>query len=316
MSGPIIFGAGLAGLIAARMLADQHPVVMEKQSDLPNNHKALLRFRNEEVSRATNIPFKKVAVIKSVTGYGDPIKDAIAYSLKVTGKLHARSVLDLDPVNRFIAPDDFISRLSATADIQFGKDFQQWSAALLKDHPPVISTLPMPVMMDLFEWPDKPEFTSHRGWTLKATIDPSLEPSLSCTVYNTHKSARFYRASITNGDVMFEGTGEAPRLTSSGEVLELAKVWADESFGYQMPDCIIGATMHEARYQKIADLTGRERESAKRFMMHLSDKHRIYSLGRFATWRPKLLLDDIPNDVRIISRLIDGESLYNQHNKV
>ncbi len=41
----------------------------------------------------------------------------------------------------------------------------------------------------------------------------------------------------------------------------------------------------------------------KRFIMWASDKHQVYSLGRFATWRPGLLLDDVVNDVRVIQRI-------------
>ena len=313
---PIIFGAGLAGLIAARMLADQHPVVMERQASLPNNHHALLRFRSQEVALATNTVFQKVGVIKTVHGLGDPVRDAIAYSIKVTGKLKARSILDCDPVERYIAPPDLISRLAATADIHYGIDFQQWSSALVRPHGPLISTLPMPYMMAQFNWPDRPSFSKQRGWTLKAEIDPALEPSLSCTVYDATASQPYYRASITNGTIMFEGTGEAPYMREGGdeETLELARKWAQVSFGLS-PCCIVSASQHVSDYQKIVELNGRDLESAKRFMMWLTSEHNIYSLGRFATWRPKLLLDDIPNDVRVINRLINGESLYKEQLK-
>lgn len=310
---PIIFGAGLAGLIAARMLADQHPIVMEQQRQLPNNHHALLRFRSEEVARATNTTFQKVRVIKTVEGWGDPVKDAIAYSLKVTGKLKARSILDCQPVERYIAPPDLISRLASTADIRYGTDFEQWSANLLRPHGPIISTMPMPYMMDKFKWADKPAFGKQRGWTLKAEIDPALEPSLSCTIYDVRKPVPYYRASITNGTLMFEGTGESPYMKNGdeSETLELARIWAKQAFGLDV-DAIVSASQHVSSYQKIVELNGREAESAKRFMMWLSSEHSIYSLGRYATWRPKLLLDDIPDDVRVISRLINGESLYNR----
>ena len=62
----IIYGAGMAGLLAANMLRRHKPELREKQEDLPNNHDALLRFRNNSVGVATNIPFKKVKVRKAI----------------------------------------------------------------------------------------------------------------------------------------------------------------------------------------------------------------------------------------------------------
>ena len=62
----IIVGAGLAGLLAARCMKHMSPIICEKQSELPNNHSALLRFRSDVVSEMTGIPFKKVSVQKAV----------------------------------------------------------------------------------------------------------------------------------------------------------------------------------------------------------------------------------------------------------
>ncbi len=40
-------------------------------------------------------------------------------------------------------------------------------------------------------------------------------------------------------------------------------------------------------------------------MMWATDNFNIYSLGRFATWRPGLLLDDLVNDIRVIQKIAD-----------
>ena len=62
----IIFGAGLAGLLAGNMLRSLNPKVWEAQSSLPNNHEALLRFRTDRVGTSCAIPFKKVDVSKAI----------------------------------------------------------------------------------------------------------------------------------------------------------------------------------------------------------------------------------------------------------
>ena len=56
----IIAGAGLAGLIAGNIFRNYSPRIIERQESLPNNHKAILRFRDHSVSEATGIEFKKV----------------------------------------------------------------------------------------------------------------------------------------------------------------------------------------------------------------------------------------------------------------
>lgn len=49
----LIIGAGMAGLLAANLLHRFNPTVLEKAPSLPNNHAALLRFRSDEIPRAT-----------------------------------------------------------------------------------------------------------------------------------------------------------------------------------------------------------------------------------------------------------------------
>lgn len=311
MKQPIIFGAGLAGLIAARMMADKKPMVYERQAQLPNNHAAVLRFRTDRVATATNIPFRKVNVLKSMLGHRDPVKDAIAYSRKVTGKIQPRSAINLDPVERYIAPSDLISRLAVTADIHYNKDFIEWSSNLIdKNRPPVISTMPIPFMMDAFKWKDKPNFSSATGWTAKCKIRPELQADLFCTTYNSFpcdENFDWYRASITGDEIMIEGVGQPSDEFKNFR--ELTAVAARDAFGLRLDD-LEDFSISKAKYQKIVDLDFTDRESCKAFIMYLSKERGIFSLGRFATWRPKLLLDDIVNDVRVIERLISGATNY------
>ena len=46
-------------------------------------------------------------------------------------------------------------------------------------------------------------------------------------------------------------------------------------------------------------------ETRKRFILWATERHNIYSLGRFATWRPGLLMDDLVNDIRVIQRVAE-----------
>lgn len=304
----VIIGAGLSGLIASRMLSDRKPEVIEKQTELPNNHEAILRFRSDAVSMATNIPFRKVHVTKAVARGDNLICDSIRYSLKVTGKLQTRSVMDLQPVERWIAPRDFIARLGRQANISYGQDFEQYTNEIWKsDRPAIVSTLPMPYMMKLFGW-EPVNFTYNAGWTARFKIMPEYECRLNCTMYFPGNEP-WYRVSITDDELIVEGQGEGlESINLANRDIERLLLnpfgLSHKHFSSQV------VRVKKAKYQKIGELSVKDREQAKRFIMHLTEKHNIYSLGRFATWRPKVLLDDIVQDVQVISRLIDGTGQY------
>ena len=123
-----IYGAGLAGLLAGHMLRRFEPEIHEIQLSLPHNHDAVLRFRSEAVSIATGIPFKRVRVYKQIifkgVNWGNDVPPRIAnmYSLKVTGQVLNRSIVNIAPVDRWIAPPDFISQLAIGLNITYGSE--------------------------------------------------------------------------------------------------------------------------------------------------------------------------------------------------
>jgi len=59
------------------------------------------------------------------------------------------------------------------------------------------------------------------------------------------------------------------------------------------------------QYSKINYLTDADRHSAEIFQMWATINHNIFSLGRFATWRAGLLLDDLVSDVAKIANWIE-----------
>ena len=125
----IIVGAGLAGLIAANLLSRYNPVIIEKQSSLPNNHHAVLRFKTLHLSDALHIPFRSGILIKNTLPWNNPVADALAYAHKVTGESRSdRSITKPPPKEekdneRYIAPPDFIEQLSKSVNIIFNKEF-------------------------------------------------------------------------------------------------------------------------------------------------------------------------------------------------
>lgn len=306
MSKLVIAGAGLAGLLAASMLRGERPTLIEQQPSLPNNHSALLRFKTSVVGDATGIPFTPVQVMKAVFNPTNPCADAASYSLKTLGKATLRSISSAQGQieKRFIAPPDFIPRLAdqMKGEIIFGESISRW---LGKGDLPLISTVPMPVLMDLLEYPGpRPAFKSLEGWAARLELDPELV-DICTTLYYPGLEPQ-YRASITRSTLIVEGVGPVPNLKEVQEILigcasdlgigSIANFYSTE---------LDSVEVKGMKYSKIAEVAP---ELRKRFILWASEQFGIYSLGRFATWRPGLLLDDLVQDIRLIQGMLNGDS--------
>lgn len=288
-----IIGAGMAGLLAANMLRRRDISIIERQSALPNNHHAVLRFRSDAVSKQLHIPFRKVQVFKGCDE-ADPIKAAIHYAKKVTGRYEARSLIDLSTQTRFIAPLDLVEQMASGFNPAFDCEF---SLDMLR-YGPAISTMPMEALMDLLEYKgERPEFRSLSGWTVTV---PILDCDMFVTKYLTRPTCSPYRISITGNQLIVEGAGEAPPLAIADTIAHKAMM----ELGIDAQDIGGIPELHKSRYAKIAKLSSADRRKAQQFMFWATTEHNIYSLGRFATWRAGLLLDDLVNDVLMIERWI------------
>jgi hypothetical protein len=292
-----VIGAGMAGLLAAAILRDECEAVIEKQDAIPNNHSALLRFRSSVVGDALNIPFREVSVMKSLVSTGNPVRDAIAYSMKTNGTASLRSIMSAEGKieKRFIAPPDFISKMAAkvTAPIHFGMD---WVAGAKCAE---ISTIPMPLLMDKLSYQPRPKFPYVEGWVLRATLE---DCDVCATLYFPGDDEWAYRASITGNQLIIEYTDDKfsdddTRIRSALKPIAYKMM---KHFGLRSHQLKDDPILKRQKYAKILPINDEER---KRFILWASEHHGIYSFGRFATWRPGLLLDDLINDLRIIQRI-------------
>lgn len=299
----IVAGAGLAGLIAASMLRDEVEAVYELQPQLPNNHSALLRFRSSVVGDAVGIPFRKVKVMKTVDPWRNPVADALMYSMKCTGKAQLRSVVSAagEIEERFIAPDDFIPRLAKQVGPKIA--FDASIVNVLGRHK-VISTIPMPVMMDLLGWQDKPAFDFTGGWSITCDLPKSI--NVCATVYCPHPAVEPYRVSITDHRLIIEISDWQLNAQQKEPSKELSIGAACTALGIDHLIDYVNAH-NEMKRMKYAKIVPIDEATRKRFIIWASEKHNVYSLGRFATWRAGLLLDDVVNDVRQIQKMAGGE---------
>lgn len=289
-----IYGAGLAGLLAGNLF--QTATIYEAAPEGSTQHKAVLRFRSNAVSEAVGIPFRKVTVRKGLWHDGAFVAPTIQlanwYAQKVVGMTTDRSIWHLDAVERYIAPDDLMDQLAERCAGRI-----RWNTPVTREtirahqSAPIISTMPMSVLLRMLEVPDVPMFRHEAIAVQRWRV---TECDVHQTVYFPSKHTTLYRVSITGDLVIAEYRG----------VPDDYEFWS--AFGIDPR----WATPIEKTTQAFGKIVGIDDRWRKRMMYELSAQHNIYSLGRFGTWR-NILLDDVLHDVHVIKRLIHA-SAYDQ----
>ena len=296
----IVIGAGMAGLLAGAMLRSDCKRVIEAQGSIPNNHSAVLRFRSTVVADTLNIPFKEVRVMKAVQPWQNPVADAMAYSFKNTGTSSLRSIVSAQGniETRYISPPDFIQRMTdcVTAKFEFGKNIDKNYISGTDEV--IISTIPMPTLMSILGWKSSGvSFSSVDGLNIKARVG-KMDAYFS--LYVPDPDYKGSRISVTGDELTIECPNA--KEVDADEIVYRASIIIGVSL-----ERIKDVRSHEQKYAKILPIDDSHR---KRFIIWATENYNVYSLGRFATWRPGLLLDDVVNDVRIICKLANGESSY------
>ena len=294
---PLIVGAGFTGLLAAH--AWPNAKILEAAASPQGTHKALMRFRTDAVSSLTGIPFRKVHVKKGIFSNGEftqpNVKVANQYAQKVIGKVVDRSIWDISPADRYVAPPDFYEQLvDAVGDrIEWGHRFDpalEWEC-------PVINTAPLSIILKQLRVPFASDFRRApvrvRRWRV-----PNAD--VYQTVYFPDPDTPIYRASIT-GDLLI--VEESVNGYDKPESMPLYYVGA--AFGLDT-NALEPLDDTQQQFGKVDSLPARQR---KDILFALTQTYNLYSLGRFATWR-NILLDDVVQDIHVIKRLLKSGTAY------
>ena len=324
----IVVGAGLSGLIAANLLKSRgyDIEVYESQTALPDNHQAVLRFRSPILGEVLGIPFKRVQALlclaPSAHRAQNPMLHALAYSYATTGNRRTdRSITRLldgpKVVERWVAPPDFRSILFERIenDARLGHPWEIDHVRELSSTT-IVSTIPMNATCVSLWKPnlappllEKPDFQANQYVVISADV---LNTDAYGSIYNPYTTEHdpWTRISINGSRAMMEIslTWTDNVLISDGQRDYFIKMF--ENILTYLLDLEIDYSQgspqfYHSRTDRILPIPDRFR---KAFIMHLTDKHNVYSLGRFATWRPGMLLDEIIQDTNIIASMIEGDT--------
>jgi len=302
----IIIGAGQAGLLAARRFAHYNPIVIEQQKSLPNNHGALLRFRSDEIAKSLGIEFKKITVYKGVlcadrtTITNSPtIRDFNAYSYKTIKRIAERSIINIHNAVRYIAPTSFITLLANRTNIKYDKPFQGFIEDRRTIKGPIISTIPMPSLMEALNYHHGPIFDYQPIWSINCLLK---DTDVYQTLYVPYDLDHPYRVSITGDKMTLEFSSRPEIETPENFIEQYLQILHIHNECYDI-------SIKKQDYGKIVPIDDNERQ---KFILWATDNYNIYSLGRYATWR-QILLDDVLKDIAVIGKMISQRSGYSRH---
>jgi protoporphyrinogen oxidase len=322
----LIIGNGIAGQAAAFhyrghdvAIIDprgaQHPLV---------GHSAVMRTKSNEIGLYLNTEMEKIwvekAVYRSGKLYSQPtLLDRNQYSLKTTGRIDQRSISSLSSGERFVFKESLNykslgmvvndevhaienKRVKLAGDVVW--DEYQFDIC--------ISTAPMPVNMRLCGLQRDVSFTEERIDVLRGEI--GVDSSVYQTVYLPDPDEMFNRISLHRKTIIAESSaGHMVSMFSDDELGRLLALKVEKIFGIGT-NLIKNVRRAEQKAGKISEIDDIAR---KEIIMELSHKHGVYSLGRYACWRPKLMADDLPKDIKRIDDIYNTNyigRIYESHN--
>lgn len=283
----IILGAGISGLLAGCVF--QRATLYEAGPEAQAQHKALLRFRSSAVGDAVGIDFRRVNVKKGIWHDGAFVAPTIQlanwYALKVIGKLADRSIWDIEPCERYVAPDDFIGQLVERCSGRINWSTPVGAQDIKSFCAPIISTIPLPAMLAMALPHLHVVDFNYDGISVVRWLVSGAD--VHQTIYFPSPATRLYRASITGNTLIAEYRGQPDDYDLF------------TPFGILPSDCDKLESTSQ-RYGKIAPINDAIR---KQLIWRLTNDHNVFSLGRFATWR-NILLDDVLRDISVLKKLM------------
>ena len=316
----IIIGDGLAGRIAHHGLksmlglADGDSLEVfdaRKEDDITENHHAVLRIRDPNTALYLGADIEKIEVTKGIFWNGEILNEASIlhnnlYSLKLGNSLQNKSINNLGACTRYL-----LRSVSALDKVHRGKVFEGFTdvgEAVFSDrdtkdlaqikYDAIISTIPMPVMLDKAKIDFDIRFDTQPIFVYKGYLN--IDSHVHQTLYFPDPSMSTYRATIQGNRFILESTAQITK--------ELTFIF-QSAFGLNEGDIMMEED--QPKIQQNGKMILIDDDIRKQFITQLTDKYKVFSFGRFATWKP-LRTDHLIPDIELIKKMLKSKYVVNK----
>lgn len=306
-----IIGAGLTGLVAAKILEDRQPLIIERNAAIydPNRR---MRFRTPVLAQFARQPLESVLIEKGYEKWLNPVADGMSYSRKCYGiSINTADLLVSTGMHqRYVSAPDLVTALATSAKIEFNTEYDFKSK---QKEELVISTLPMPVLMEKLDYESSLDFRTYRTVRVRAKVK-NFDAYLSLLLPSPRTIAS--RVILMGNELEIEIP--RPELDEAGVNAWFAS-WGDadwmncarramESIGDNQPEFIEPPVAEIDSHPKFLAVSHDER---MKFMTWARNEHNIASVGKFAQWWPAVTMEDVVIQLNTIREQIANGARLN-----
>ena len=294
----LIIGAGMAGSVASGAFGVYAPVNYDlRAGNEESEHKAVMRLRDVNVAKYLGVQVEPITVWKSVADEDRLLESADIrlnnlYSLKLYGELGERSLRSLGRVQRWLIrgvprPRDtqwnhrLVKLTPGLATFKCMGEYHEYSYDVC------ISTIPMRFALEAAGYHiSRAQFESKSIYVWTATVKHKC--TLHQTIYFPIFGTSVYRATLQGQQFIIESIDDAKLCISD-------VAWY---FGLEEED-FEDIKMHQQNMGKLVPIDEHMRHQ---YIYELTDRFNVYSLGRYAIWKP-IRADHLVGDVEKIHQL-------------
>jgi hypothetical protein len=297
-----IFGAGLSGVFAANYFSSKGYSVelfdKKKESEFGEINAGVFRLKSRNTEHYLGWELKKISIKKAYI-YNDKIcnipdlKMNNLYSIKLFGELQERSILAKESTWIRYLPTTKARINPSVKKVGYFNVSERWYAQGQKSCDYWISTIPMDYMVDYLYKGDIKDIKFTKESTHKYSFGINIKSEVNQTFYVITASNPIYRITIQFNQLIVESM----RDVGIDDIKSLLCVIGLESefVDLEVPKVVMSP------YGKISPI---DEDIRRRIIMKLTNDYKIFSFGRYAVWKPKLMIDDLLEDAEKINRQI------------
>jgi len=327
----LILGAGLAAHLANSAFKGEEVAVLDEESRtninyIPPEKLAVFRFKTANISNYLSIPLQKVQVQKSICLSQGQLVDQPtiaannAYSYKTSGTILPKSLMDCGIVERYVIPGVHNKGLYINPPISNLVKYKKIlkidkGSMIIKDtsdnirpidYDICINTAPIRWLVDILAGGSPFEAYSLPIFITK--FDLTLNSKVYQTIYFPfmYPHRYLYRATLEGHYMIIESMAWFESKKDTDMVIDRVM----KEFGLSGSD--VWKESLSTRHLVSGKLIPSNDMERKGLIRMLTMDYNIYSLGRFAIWKP-IKIDEIIQDLQRIQAMVHYDKISQQY---